>query len=79
MLDQSLLLSDLHQLSMLEVYRRHSMDVTPVFELFVRKLSFRHGFLMMVGLEQLVQFLEQMHNRRRSPRCPMGALSRLKS
>jgi nicotinate phosphoribosyltransferase len=61
MLDHSLLLSDLYQLSMLEVYRRHDMHETAVFELFVRKLPTRRGFLMMAGLEQLVQFLEQMH------------------
>ena len=53
MLDHSLLLSDLHQLSMLEVYRPQSMDAAAVFELFVRKLPFRRGFLMMAGLEQL--------------------------
>ena len=61
MLDHSLLLSDLYQLSMLEVYQRHDMHETAVFELFVRKLPSRRSFLMMAGLEQLVQFLEQMH------------------
>jgi nicotinate phosphoribosyltransferase len=60
MLDHSLLLSDLYQLSMLEVYQRYDMRETAVFELFVRKLPSRRGFLMMAGLEQLVQFLEQM-------------------
>jgi nicotinate phosphoribosyltransferase len=60
-LDHSLLLSDLYQLSMLEVYGHHGMDHTAVFELFVRKLPARRRFLMMAGLEQLVQFLEQMH------------------
>jgi nicotinate phosphoribosyltransferase len=61
MLDHSLLLTDLYQLSMLEVYERYDMRDTAVFELFVRKLPSRRGFLMMAGLEQLVQFLEQMH------------------
>jgi nicotinate phosphoribosyltransferase len=60
MLDHSLLLTDLYQLSMLEVYGRHDMRQTAVFELFVRKLPRKRGFLMMAGLEQLVQFLEQM-------------------
>jgi nicotinate phosphoribosyltransferase len=60
MLDHSLLLGDLYQLSMLEVYHRHGMQQTAVFELFVRKLPARRGFLMMAGLEQLVQFLEGM-------------------
>lgn len=60
MLDHSLLLTDLYQLSMMEVYGRHDMRQTAVFELFVRKLPRKRGFLMMAGLEQLVQFLEQM-------------------
>lgn len=58
--DHSLLLSDLYQLSMMEVYGRHDMRQTAVFELFVRKLPRQRGFLMMAGLDQLVQFLEQM-------------------
>jgi nicotinate phosphoribosyltransferase len=57
-LDNSLLLSDLYQLSMLEVYNRYAMRQTAVFELFVRTLPVRRRFLMMAGLEQLVQFLE---------------------
>ena len=61
MLDHSLLLTDLYQLTMLEVYQRHGMRQTAVFELFVRKLPARRGFLMMAGLEQLVEFLEGMH------------------
>jgi nicotinate phosphoribosyltransferase len=60
-LDQSLLLSDLYQLSMLEVYDRHGMQQTAVFELFVRKLPARRRFLMMAGLEQLTEFLKEMH------------------
>lgn len=60
MLDHSLLLTDLYQLSMMEVYDRHDMRQTAVFELFVRKLPAKRGFLMMAGLEQLVQFLEQI-------------------
>ena len=58
MLDHSLLLTDLYQLSMMEVYARHGMQQTAVFELFVRKLPARRGFLMMAGLDQLVGFLE---------------------
>ena len=60
MLDHSLLLSDLYQLSMLEVYRAEGMDKIAVFELFVRKLPARRGFLMAAGLEQLLGFLEAM-------------------
>ncbi len=52
MLDHSLLLTDLYQLSMMEVYARHEMQQRAVFELFVRKLPVRRSFLMMAGLEQ---------------------------
>jgi nicotinate phosphoribosyltransferase len=57
-LDFSLLLTDLYELSMLEAYAAHGMNETAVFELFVRKLPPGRGFLMAAGLEQLVRFLE---------------------
>lgn len=60
MLDHSLLLTDLYQLSMLEVYDRHRMEQTAVFELFVRKLPAGRDFLMAAGLATLVEFLERM-------------------
>jgi nicotinate phosphoribosyltransferase len=60
-LEQTLLLTDLYELSMLEAYAAHSMTETAVFELFVRKLPPERGFLMAAGLEQLVGFLEGMH------------------
>ena len=56
----SLLLTDLYQLSMLEVYAAHRMDKIAVFELFVRKLPATRGFLIAAGLAQLVDFLEAM-------------------
>jgi len=58
MSEQSLLLTDLYELSMLEVYAAHGMAETAVFELFVRKLPAERGFLMVAGLEQAVAFLE---------------------
>ncbi len=61
MIEHSLLLTDLYQLSMLEAYFAHGMDETAVFELFVRKLPEQRGFLMAAGLEQAVGFLETMH------------------
>ncbi|SKA35888.1 nicotinate phosphoribosyltransferase [Enhydrobacter aerosaccus] len=61
MVENSLLLTDLYQLSMLECYARYGMDATASFEFFVRKLPSRRGFLMAAGLEQLVAFLEGMH------------------
>jgi nicotinate phosphoribosyltransferase len=60
MVEQSLLLTDLYQLSMLETYAAHGMAGTAVFELFVRKLPPGRGFLVAAGLEQAVQFLESM-------------------
>ncbi len=56
--EQSLLLTDLYELSMLEAYAAHGMAETAVFELFFRKLPPERGFLMAAGLAQAVQFLE---------------------
>jgi len=54
----SLLLTDLYQLTMLEAYLERGLTGTAVFELFVRKLPERRGFLMAAGLEQALDFLE---------------------
>ena len=55
MIQRSLLLTDLYQLTMLEAYAAHGMAETAVFELFVRKLPPARGFLMAAGLEQAVR------------------------
>jgi len=55
---QSALLTDLYQLNMMAAYLEHGIIGTAVFELFVRKLPSRRGFLMTAGLEQALQFLE---------------------
>lgn len=55
---EPLLLTDLYQLTMLEAYRTHGLADMAVFELFMRKLPPRRGFLMAAGLEQAVEFLE---------------------
>ena len=60
MREQSLLLTDLYELSMLEAYAAHGMAETAVFELFIRKLPVGRGFLVAAGLEQAVDFLETM-------------------
>jgi nicotinate phosphoribosyltransferase len=57
---QSLLLTDLYELSMLEAYAAHGMAETAVFELFVRRLPPERGFLVAAGLEQAVELLETM-------------------
>jgi len=55
------LLTDLYQLNMIEAYLAYGETKTAVFELFVRKLPARRGFLMAAGLEQALQFLEDLH------------------
>jgi nicotinate phosphoribosyltransferase len=57
---QSPLLTDLYQLAMLQAYREYGLNKTAVFELFVRKLPPRRGFLMAAGLEQALDFLEAL-------------------
>jgi nicotinate phosphoribosyltransferase len=54
------LLTDLYQLTMLDAYRRHRMEDTAVFELFVRKLPAGRNFLMAAGLEQALDYLERL-------------------
>ena len=57
----SALLTDLYQLTMLQGYHDCGMEDTAVFEFFVRKLRPGRGFLMAAGLEQSLQFLEDLH------------------
>ncbi len=57
---QTALLTDLYQLNMLAAYLDHGLTDTAVFELFVRKLPSRRGFLMAAGLEQAVEHLETL-------------------
>lgn len=54
------LLTDLYQLTMLQAYFDRGMDRPASFELFVRKLPARRNFLVAAGLEQVLQFLEQL-------------------
>ena len=57
----SVLLTDLYQLTMLQGYHDAGMEDVAVFEFFVRKLRPGRGFLMAAGLEQALQFLEGVH------------------
>jgi nicotinate phosphoribosyltransferase len=57
---QAALLTDLYQLNMLAAYLDHGLTGKAVFELFVRKLPPRRGFLMAAGLEQALNYLENM-------------------
>jgi len=54
------LLTDLYQLMMLQSYLEHSMEDTAVFELFVRKLPPGRNFMVAAGLEQVLDFLENL-------------------
>ncbi len=54
------LLTDLYQLTMLQAYFAQGMQETAVFEFFVRKLPPNRNFLLAAGLEQALDFLEQL-------------------
>jgi nicotinate phosphoribosyltransferase len=56
----SALLTDLYQLTMLQGYLQQRMEDTAVFEFFVRKLPPRRGFLVAAGLEQALNYLENL-------------------
>jgi len=55
------LLTDLYQLTMLQGYFEADMTQTAVFELFVRKLPPGRNFLVAAGLEQALDFIENVH------------------
>lgn len=54
------LLTDLYQLTMLDAYRQSGMTSPAVFELFVRRLPPERGYLMAAGLEQALEYLENL-------------------
>jgi len=56
----SSLLTDLYHLNMIEAYLAHGETKTAVFELFVRRMPARRGFLVAAGLEQAIEFLENL-------------------
>lgn len=60
MIARDALLTDLYQLTMLQGYYRHAMNETAVFEFFVRKLPKNRSFLVAAGLEQVLEFLENL-------------------
>lgn len=57
----SALLTDLYQLTMMQAYLEQGMDDTAVFEFFVRDLPAERNFLVAAGLEQVLEFLENLH------------------
>jgi nicotinate phosphoribosyltransferase len=58
---ESVLLTDLYQLTMLQAYHAEGMNDTAAFEFFVRKMPEKRNFLLAAGLEQAVEFLENLH------------------
>ena len=58
--DYGVLLTDLYELTMLQGYWRHKMDDTAVFEFFVRDLPKHRNFLVAAGLEQAIEYLENL-------------------
>jgi nicotinate phosphoribosyltransferase len=57
----SALLTDLYQLTMLQTYHAQGMEDTAVFEMFVRRLPEQRSFLVAAGLEQALDYLENLH------------------
>jgi nicotinate phosphoribosyltransferase len=55
------LLTDLYQFTMLQAYFDEGMNEIAVFEFFVRDLPPQRNFFMAAGLEQVLQFLENLH------------------
>ena len=60
MLSTAPLLTDLYQLTMAHVYFEQGMHGMAVFELVVRRLPSKRRFLLAAGLEQVVEYLEQL-------------------
>ena len=56
----SALLTDLYQINMMQAYLDHGETDTAVFEFFVRSLPARRGFLVAAGLEQALDYLENL-------------------
>jgi nicotinate phosphoribosyltransferase len=61
MSQESPLLTDLYQLNMIQAYLEHGETDTAVFEFFFRRLPPRRGFLLAAGLEQALDYLENLH------------------
>jgi nicotinate phosphoribosyltransferase len=55
------LLIDLYQLAMIEAYLDSDETKPAVFEFFVRRLPARRGFVIAAGLDQALDFLENLH------------------
>lgn len=57
----SILLTDLYELTMVQAYLEQRMTEPAVFEFFVRKLPAHRNFLIAAGLEQVLNYLTELH------------------
>jgi len=46
---------------MLQSYYEHGMEDTAVFEFFVRRMPEHRNFMLFAGLEQVIEYLENLH------------------
>jgi nicotinate phosphoribosyltransferase len=58
--ENAALLTDLYELTMADSYYRRGMNRECTFDLFVRELPKRRNFLVACGLEQAIEFLENL-------------------
>lgn len=58
---ESVLLTDLYELTMLQSYFDEDMHDQAVFELYVRTLPEQRNFLLLAGIEQALDYLEKLH------------------
>ena len=61
MISNSVLHTDLYQLTMLQGYFKQKMNDIAVFEFFVRRMPKDRAFLVAAGLEQVLDFLQEVH------------------
>jgi nicotinate phosphoribosyltransferase len=59
-MNESVLLTDLYELTMLRAYHAERMNGIAAFELFVRKLPRERHFLLAAGLAQVVRYLTEL-------------------
>lgn len=59
--NDSALLTNLYEITMLQAYFLERMNDTAVFEFFVRDLPHARNFLLAAGLGQVVSYLSQLH------------------
>lgn len=61
MADNTALLTDLYELTMLQSYFERGMNGPAVFDLFVRRLPTRRNYLVACGLDEVLRYLETLH------------------